>query len=243
MSSRVAPAGTAVDARGELDREQSSPTTTVLTTEHFTLQGARAATISESTARGALYVGAVSSGLIALGFVGQASRFGASFEAFALVVLPTLFVLGLFTFLRLVQSSVEDILYGRAINRIRGYYRQLIGDDARYLLLSSNDDVYGVLANMGLRRTPRWQLCFTLASMVAVLNAVIAGTTLGLIVGKAARGGLAWALIAGSAAGLGSLSVLAHVQARMHASARESDPAVFPSPSPTAAPADNGGVG
>jgi hypothetical protein len=78
---------------------------TVLTTEHFTLQGARASSISESSARAALYVGAVSSALIAWGFLGQASRFGAAFDAFALLVLPTIYLLGLFTFMRLVQTS------------------------------------------------------------------------------------------------------------------------------------------
>jgi hypothetical protein len=216
----------------------SAAVVTVLTTEHFTLQGARAATTSESTARAALFVGAVSSGLIALGFVGQASKFGSSFEAFALVVLPTLFALGVFTFVRLVQSSTEDLLYGRAINRIRAYYRQLAGEHARYLLLSDHDDVYGVLANMGMRRPPRWQLWFTLAAMVAVLNAVIAGATLALIVGKLANAGLSWALIAGAAATLSSLYALARVQSRMHLSARGREPALFPSPE--ASPQTNG---
>jgi hypothetical protein len=73
---------------------------TILTTEHFTLQGARGSTVSESSARAALYVGAVSSALIALGFIAQASELGTAFDAFALVVLPTLYVLGIFTFER-----------------------------------------------------------------------------------------------------------------------------------------------
>jgi hypothetical protein len=203
---------------------------TVLTTEHFTLQGARAATTSESTARAALFVGAVSSGLIALGFVGQASKFGTSFEAFALVVLPTLFALGVFTFVRLVQSSTEDLLYGRAINRIRGYYRQIAGEHSRYLLLGSHDDVYGVLANMGMRSPPRWQLWFTLAAMVAVLNTVIAGATVALIVGKLARGGVGGALIAGAGAAIASLYALARVHNRMHLRARGEEQVLFPSP-------------
>jgi len=207
----------------------SAAVVTVLTTEHFTLQGARAATTSESTARAALFVGAVSSGLIALGFVGQASRFGSSFEAFALLVLPTLFALAVFTFVRLVQSSTEDLLYGRAINRIRGYYGQLAGEHARYLLLDGHDDVYGVLANMGMRRPPRWQLWFTLAAMVAVINAVIAGATLALIADKLADGGLGWALIAGGVAAVVSLCALARVQNRMHLSARGWDQPLFPS--------------
>jgi hypothetical protein len=53
------------------DGRESDPQAllTILTTEHFTLQGARGSTISESSARAALYVGAVSSALIALGFI------------------------------------------------------------------------------------------------------------------------------------------------------------------------------
>jgi hypothetical protein len=52
---------------------------TFVTTEHFTLQGARAATISESTGRASVFLGAVSGGLIALGFLGQASHLGTAF--------------------------------------------------------------------------------------------------------------------------------------------------------------------
>src|SRR5690349_12066927 len=95
---------------------------TTLTTEHFTLQGARSQTVSESTGRSALYLGALSGALISLGFVAQASRNNTFFHVFTLVVLPTLYALGLFTFVRLVELSIEDIYYGRAINRIRHYY-------------------------------------------------------------------------------------------------------------------------
>src|SRR5215211_3634248 len=100
----------------------------ILTTEHFTLQGARSQTVSESAARSSLYLGSVSSTLIALGFVSQISQGGDAFQLFALAALPTLFFLGLFTFVRLVESSVEDIFYGRAINRIRHYYFELAGE-------------------------------------------------------------------------------------------------------------------
>ena len=100
-------------------------------------------------------------------------------------MLPTLFALGVFTFVRLAQSSTEDLLYGRAIDRIRADYRQVTGEHARYLLLGGREHVYGVLANMGMRRPPRWQLWFALAAMVAALNTVIAAT-LALIVGRLA---------------------------------------------------------
>lgn len=90
---------------------------TAITTEHFTLQGARSATISDGASRTTLFLGATSSGLIALGFVADDCR---TFVALAVPVLLTLVVLGLLTCARLVQRSVENLRYGRAINRLRG---------------------------------------------------------------------------------------------------------------------------
>jgi hypothetical protein len=81
---------------------------TALTTEHFTLQGARSQTASESASRASRYILSVSSALVALGLIGQASQIGATFDVFALTVLPTLYVLGVFTFVRVVECGAED---------------------------------------------------------------------------------------------------------------------------------------
>jgi hypothetical protein len=168
------------------DDQAAAPTNpavlTVLTTEHFALQGGRGSTVSESGTRSALYVGAVSSGLVALGFVGQGGDDRDTFNWFALVILPTLYLLGLFTFVRLVQSSIEDMFLGRAINRIRQYYFRIIGDDGGYVMLGAHDDPLGVLANSGSAHTSRWQLYFTLAMMIAVLNAVVGGSAMTLMI-------------------------------------------------------------
>jgi hypothetical protein len=47
-----------------------------MTTEHFVLQTARSAGIAEVNGRAGFYLAAVSSGLIALAFIGQLSRLG-----------------------------------------------------------------------------------------------------------------------------------------------------------------------
>ena len=209
----------------ELDR---GALVTLLTTEHFTLQGSRASTISESSSRAALYVGALSSSLIALGFLGQASEFDTAFDTFALVVLPTVYLLGLFTPVRVVQSSIEDIFYGRAINRIRGVYRQLAGSEARYFLLGGHDDVNGVLANMGLAKPSRWQLYLTLATMVAVVNSVVGGTTVALAAGVLGAS-LAVSVLTGGVALVASLAFHSSIQRRTHDSSREAEEPMFPS--------------
>jgi hypothetical protein len=189
-----------------MDEPDRQALLTTLTTEHFTLQGARGSTIGESGSRASLYISAVSSALIALGFIGQASNLGTAFDVFALTVLPTVFVLGVFTFVRLIENSVEDILYGRAINRIRSYYLRVAGPEARYFMLSGHDDAHGVLANMGLRPT-RWQLYFTTAAMIGVVNSVVAGTTIALLVAIAADAALGIAAAAGGAVALISVAL------------------------------------
>ena len=58
----------------QLPVELSPQLVTIMTTEHYNLQTGRAMTIAEANGRSSLFVGAVSSGLIALAFVGQLSR-------------------------------------------------------------------------------------------------------------------------------------------------------------------------
>src|SRR5260370_34034067 len=80
-----------------LPLELSSQLVSIMTTEHYNLQTGRSMTISEANGRSSLFVGAVSSGLVALAFVGQISHLGTAFFVFSLVVLPTLLLMGLIT--------------------------------------------------------------------------------------------------------------------------------------------------
>src|SRR4029453_337504 len=179
---------------------------TALTTEHFTLQGARSQTVSESASRASLYLFSVSSTLVALGFIGQVSTVGDTFKVFALTVLPTVYVLGLFTFVRLVQSVAEDFQYGRAINRIRHHYLELAGDEAHVFLVSAHGDEIGVLANMGVKHSA-WQAYFTTPTMVAVINSVVGGSAVAIAVGARADPPL------GVAVGIGGLVALISIAA------------------------------
>ena len=113
---------------------------TALTTEHFSLQGTRAATITESLGRSTIYLGSLSATLVALALIVQGDSTEGDFRLFALVILPALFFLGTVTFVRVVETGIQDAICGQAINRIRHYYLELAGDDARYFTLSANDD-------------------------------------------------------------------------------------------------------
>jgi hypothetical protein len=204
---------------------------TMLTTEHFTLQGSRSTTVSETSSRASLYMGAVSSTLIALGFIAQVSEVGDAFDVFALTVLPTLFALGVFTFVRTVESSVEDILYGRAINRIRAYYLEQAGPEARWFVLGGNDDALGVLANMGIRPS-RWQLYFTVSNMIATVNSVVGGSAVAVALGRLLDAPLGVAAAAGAAVAIVSFALHARWDRLLHERSAGHHEVLFPSPGP-----------
>ena len=93
------------------------------------------ATVSEADGRASIYLAALSSNLIALAFIGQMSRLGAAFYAFALILLPMLAFMGVVTFQRLVQSSVEDIAYAQRIARLRAFYVGIAPELDPFLLI------------------------------------------------------------------------------------------------------------
>ena len=117
----------------QADGDPRPAAVTFVTTEHFTLQGARSSTISESTGRASVFLGAVSGGLIALGLVATATKTGVAFYAFGLILLPTLAFVGLATFHRVLQSGIEDLGYARRIAQLRDYYFDHAPEVAGYL--------------------------------------------------------------------------------------------------------------
>jgi hypothetical protein len=212
----------------EPDRQQLL---TALTTEHFGLAGARAQATGESSARAALYISSVSSTLVALGFIGQITEVGDAFNVFALTALPTLYVLGLFTFIRTIESGVEDLMMGRAINRIRNYYLQIAGEEARYFMLSGHDDAIGVMQNMGVSLERRQQY-FTAATMIAVINSVVGGGAVAIAVGALTGEPLGICAGVGGVVAVISLARLMRIENRMYHQMGGFTEVLFPSPDP-----------
>jgi hypothetical protein len=211
------------------DEPDSQQLLTALSTEHFTLQGARSQTMSESSARASIYVFSVSSALVALGFIGQVSDVGDVFDVFALTVLPTLYALGAVTFVRLVECGAEDFRYGLAINRIRHYYKEVAGDRADLFLLSGHDDGAGVFANMGLPAAGRKPF-FAFSTAVLVINSVVGGAAVALAIGAFLGASLGPAAAAGAVAAMVSIGAwLRYADRLLDASAASTEP-LFPSP-------------
>jgi hypothetical protein len=158
--------------------EQSERTAllSALTTEHFVLQTANNATYAEASARSTLYVMALSSSLIAMGFVAGSRDLVVPFAA---VVLPALFVLGIFTVVRLVETALESMQCLHGIARIRGYYRTLGEEASRHF--SAHNGRWPEVEGPALRFGATLAFFGTTATMIAVLNNAVAGVGIALV--------------------------------------------------------------
>jgi hypothetical protein len=161
-----------------MDEDRQMAFMSALVTEHFVLQGARGQTNGEMTGRAALYLATVSSTLIALGFVaGDRS----AFVPFAAAVLPSLLILGEFTFIRLVAASIEDLQYLYAIQQIRSYYRGLVPEGLTFFAdITLGSPRVAVTHAMGMSPSPL-NVVYTAGGMIAAINSILAGIGIALI--------------------------------------------------------------
>jgi hypothetical protein len=168
-----------------LSEDQRQKMLQFMATEHSVLQAGRSATIFETGGRTAVFLGTVSSTLIALAFVGQISGLGTAFFAFALVLLPTLFFLGLVTFERAMQLGIEDYIYAVGMSRIRHFYVETVPQAEKYFVGSIHDDFATTMAPTVFGRpiAPGWQSLLTVPGAIAMVNSVIVGAFAGLLVG------------------------------------------------------------
>jgi hypothetical protein len=143
-----------------------------LGTEYFVLQSTASSTISESGSRVSIYLSSLASGLVALGFASSSPR---AFASLAFTVLPTVFVLGWFTIVRLIDTGVANVVSLRRMELIRQYYAALAPLAPPYF------GADGSPAGDHRVRYGRWSFLFTMASMVIVVNCVVGGATIALL--------------------------------------------------------------
>jgi hypothetical protein len=203
------------------DKERQAAFISALITEHFVLQTAASATVTEAAARASLYVFSLSSSLVAMGF---ASRSPETFRPFAAAILPALFVLGLFTIVRLVDTGIENQQLLRAIARIRGYYRTLTPEAAIYFSAESGrwPEARSV--------PPFWTgalgaFLTTAASMIAFINSIVAGAGVTLLADMLLQGDqIGLAVCLGVAAALALMAVFLAYQSWRYRSAEAAAP-------------------
>ncbi|KQQ03565.1 MULTISPECIES: hypothetical protein [unclassified Rathayibacter] len=141
-----------------------------LLTEHFVLESARGITVTESSSRSSLYLTMLSSSLVAFGFLAP-TPYAMGFLA---VIIPVVVLLGVFTYERLVQTSMEDIAALTAIQRIRRYYGTLLPGAGSYFTMPRGPHAPNEMLEIGRRRSWRG-IFFTMSSAIAVVNSIVAG--------------------------------------------------------------------
>jgi hypothetical protein len=167
-----------------------------LGTEYFVLQSTASSTISESGSRVSIYLSSLASGLVALGFSSSSPK---AFAALAFTVLPTVFILGWFTIVRLIDTSVANIVSLRRMELIRQYYAGLAALAPTYFGTGDSPAEHHSV------RYGRWSFLFTMASMVITVNCVLGGATMALLCDLAFKAPLPAATGIGVTAGLALL--------------------------------------
>jgi hypothetical protein len=177
------PASRTVPTHSATPQAKAGPhTLQILTTEHWSLLASRSMGYTEAMSRAAIFVAALSGAVVSLALVGQATDFGSGFVAFALVLLPVVCFLGVTTLLRLAQVNLEDAHWVQGMNRIRHAYLELEPQLEPYFVTSAYDDAPGILQSTfgGPGRPLPIQPIVAIPGVVAVVDSVVAGATLGI---------------------------------------------------------------
>lgn len=203
----------------------------ILTTEHWSLLAARSLVYTEAMSRTSIFLAALTGSVVALALVGQATDFGDAFVAFALVLLPVVFFLGIATVARLGQVNWEDAVWVQGMNRIRHAYLELVPELEPYFVTSRFDDDRGILqSSVAMRGQPSWTQAFVAApGVVAVIDSVVAGAIGGIAAIGLGRGTAA-AVSVGALLFAVSLASFATWGRRQVAAGRARIAPLFPSP-------------
>jgi hypothetical protein len=151
-----------------------------LTTEHFTLQGARNGAIAEANGRLGHFLSTVGSGIVALAFVANTTQFEPLFTGFSAVIFPILIILGAMTFIRTIQIGVQDTHLAQAINRIRHYYLEVAPEAEAYFSFPHFDNLEAIQKTMRPFHSPLQGLAST-PGPVMLINSVLVGAFAGIL--------------------------------------------------------------
>jgi hypothetical protein len=148
----------------------------ILTAEHASLTAMRTQAQSEMAGRAAMFVAALSGGLVAISFIAQATHFGPESKAFDLTILAVLLFVGVATFIRTLDLNADDVRWVAALNRVRAAYMELEPASSPYLVTARADEIEGITAtiNPGRGVHPLYGLVAT-PGLIAVIDGVVGG--------------------------------------------------------------------
>jgi hypothetical protein len=148
----------------------------ILATEHWSLLGTRSQIWNEALNRATVFLTVLSASIIALALLADATGFGAHTTTVALVLLPVVLLLGVATYVRLVQINTEDAKLVLAMNRLRYAYLKIEPGLEPYFSTGHHDDERGLLATYMDDRSRRWlrDLVYFLINTPTIVATVVA---------------------------------------------------------------------
>ena len=201
----------------------------ILATEHWSLLATRSMTWNEIFSRTGTFLTVLSATVVALSLVAQATDFGNNFRVFALLVIPIVLLVGLATYLRLVEADIEDAWLVVGMNRLRHAYLELAPELDPYFGTSHHDDEPGVLqtysfrANVGLSH-----LLSGSPVIIGIIDAVVTGVFV-VIVCQALGAAVVVQIAVGLLMALATAGMLAAIGYRRIGQLRRDYRARFPS--------------
>jgi hypothetical protein len=149
----------------------------ILATEHWSLLGTRSLIWNEALSRATVFLTVLSASIIALALLADATGFGSQTTMVALVLLPVVLLLGVATYVRLVQINSEEVKLELAMNRLRHAYLKIEPGLKPYFTTGHHDDERGLqvtyMENPPSRRW-RWLLVYFLLNTPTIVATVVA---------------------------------------------------------------------
>ena len=235
----TAPASGVADLTGEATlaaRAREHPfgpsAPSILATEHWGLLASRSLIWNEAMSRANVFLTVLSAAIIALALVANATGFGPRTTTLALVLLPVVLLLGIATFVRLVQINTEDAKLVLAMNRLRHAYLRIEPGLEPYFTTGDHDDERGMETSYMLHRLTRagiWAyFLVSTPTIVATVDAALA-TVIVVLIARVAEAPWAVATAAGVATFAAVFGVLFPLQREIRRSLRDTGTR-FPTP-------------
>ena len=162
----------------------------ILSTEHWSLLGARSLAYNEAFIRGGMFLTFLSMSFVALALLAQGMSFGSQFLTIAAVVLAFDFVIGIATYGRIGGANVDDLRAVHGMARIRHAYTQIAPITKPYFTSPTHDDVASVLSTYGTGSDAGVGLFLyaitTSGGMIGLIVSMVGGVlaaVLGLLIG------------------------------------------------------------
>jgi hypothetical protein len=172
----------------------------ILSTEHWSLLGARSLAYNEAFVRGGMFLTFLSMSFVALALLAQGMTFGNQFLTIAAVVLAFDFIIGLTTYGRINGANVDDLraVHGRinganvddlravhGMARIRHAYIEIAPLTQPYFTTATYDDVESVIGAYGTSSTnpagDMWYAFTTSGGMIGLITSMVAGVLAAVI--------------------------------------------------------------